>query len=155
MTNADDEMSPSDRVLMQALAEAIAAPEPSIDLVARCEGLLAWIDVDSELAALLDQPVAEAAGTRGATSASTTLEFVVADGSCVIELTPAEGFLRGQILGGQATQVVVRTISGITYALPIDEFGAFSLESPLSGTVRLELEPISENRRIHTDWFVV
>ena len=63
MTNADDEMSPSDRNLMKALAKAVGPPQPPADLVDRCAGLLAWIDVDSELAALLDQPVAEAAGT--------------------------------------------------------------------------------------------
>ncbi len=71
MTNADDEMSASDQALMQALAAAIGGgPRPPVDLVARCEGLLAWIDVDSELAMLLDQPVAEAAGTRGAASST-------------------------------------------------------------------------------------
>ena len=66
MTDAGDEMSASDRNLMKALAEAIGGSPPPTDLVARCEGLLAWLDVDSELAALLEQPVAEAAGTRGA-----------------------------------------------------------------------------------------
>ena len=154
MSNADDEMSASDRILMQALAEAIGGTPPPVDLVARCEGLLAWIDVDSELATLLDQPVAEAAGTRGAT-ASATLEFVVDDGSCVIELTPSENGLRGQLLGGQADQIVVRTAAGDTYSLPVDELGNFVLDNPTSGTIRLELELIPESRRIHTDWFVV
>jgi hypothetical protein len=154
VTNADDEMSASDRILMKALAEAIGGSRPPVDLVARCEGLLAWIDVDSELAMLLDQPVAEAAGTRGAT-ASATLEFVVDDGSCVIELTPAENVLRGQLLGGQAQQVVVRTAAGVTRSLPVDELGGFALDDPPSGAMRLELELFSEGRRIHTDWFVV
>jgi hypothetical protein len=154
VTNADDEMSASDRNLMQALAEAIGGTQPPVDLVARCEGLLAWIDVDSELAMLLDQPVAEAAGTRGAT-ASATLEFVVDDGSCVIELTPSENALRGQLLGGEAHQVVVRTAGGAIHSLPVDELGNFAFDQPPSGTIRLELELIPEGRRIHTDWFVV
>ena len=34
MTNADDEMSASDRILMQALAQAIGGPRPPIDLAA-------------------------------------------------------------------------------------------------------------------------
>ncbi len=155
MTNADNEMSASDRILMQALAEAIGGPRPPIDLVARCEGLLAWADVDSELAMLLDQPLAEAAGTRGTTSAAPTLEFVVDDGSCVIELDTSEGGLRGQILGGEVHVVVVRTASGVTHSLPVDELGNFSLDQPPSGTMRLELELFAEQRRIHTDWFVV
>jgi hypothetical protein len=154
VTNADNEMSASDRILMKALAEAIGGTPPPIDLVARCEGLLAWIDVDSELAMLLDQPVAEAAGTRGAT-ASATLEFVVDDGSCVIELTPSENSLRGQLLGGEAQQIVVRAADGVTHSLPVDELGNFALDQPPSGAFRLELELIPEGRRIHTDWFVV
>lgn len=154
MTNADEEMSASDRILMKALAEAIGGTPPPVDLVARCQGLLAWIDVDSELAMLLDQPVAEAAGTRGAT-ASATLEFVVDDGSCVIELTPTENALRGQLLGGTAQQIVVRTAAGATHSLPVDELGNFALDQPPSGTIRLELELHPESRRIHTDWFVV
>ena len=154
MTDADDEMSPSDRILMEALAEALGGPQPSSALVARCEGLLTWLDVDSELAALLDQPVAEAAGTRGSPS-STALEFAVDDGSLVIELMPSENMLRGQILGGDVRELVVRTVGGAGQSLSVDEVGNFSLDQPLSGTIRLELELVSENRRIHTDWFVV
>ncbi len=154
MTNAHNELSASDRNLMQALAEAIGGTRPPIDLTARCEGLLAWADVDSELAMLLDQPVAEAAGTRGATTAA-ALEFVVDDGSCVIELDISEGGLRGQILGGEVHVVVVRTAVGITHSLLVDELGSFSLDQPPSGTMRLELELFAEERRIHTDWFVI
>jgi hypothetical protein len=147
-------MSASDRILMKALAEAIGGTPPPVDLVARCEGLLAWIDVDSELAMLLDAPVAEAAGTRGATT-SVTLEFAVDDGSCVIELTPSEDALRGQLLGGETAQIVVRTAAGATHSMPVDELGNFALDRPPSGTIRLELELNPEGRRIHTDWFVV
>jgi hypothetical protein len=154
VTSADDEMSAADRILMRALSEAIGGTPPPVDLVSRSEGLLAWIDVDSELAALLDQPVAEAAGTRGAT-APATLEFVVGDGSCVIELTPSDNAIRGQLLGGEAHEIVVRTAAGDTHSFPIDEMGNFTLDQPTSGTIRLELELIPESRRIHTDWFVV
>lgn len=155
MSNADDEVSESDRNLMKALAEAIGGARPPVDLAARCEGLLAWIDVDSELAMLLDQPVAEAAGTRGAAPSGVTLEFALDDGTCVIELDPAERVLRGQLLGGQAQQIVVRTAAGATHSMPVDELGNFALIDPPSGTIRLELELSSLGRRIHTDWFVV
>ena len=155
MTNADDEMSPSDRNLMKALAEAVGRPQPPADLVDRCAGLLAWIDVDSELAALLDQPVAEAAGTRGAAPADTALVFEVGDGSCVIELDIADGEIHGQLLGAQAHEIVVRTTAGTVHAVPVDESGDFSIEDAPTGTIRLEVELFSESRRIHTDWFVV
>jgi hypothetical protein len=156
VTNADDEMSTSDRILMRALAEAIGGQGPPIDLVARCEGLLAWIDVDSELATLLDQPIAETAGTRGTWSATTMLEFAVDDGSCVIEITPSSGgSLHGQLLGGEAAAVVLRTIAGTVHSTTIDSFGIFEIANPPSGTVRLEFEPIGDFRRIHTEWFVI
>ena len=155
MSDADDEVSPSDRILMQALAEAIGSPRPPIDLAARCEGLLSWIDVDSELAMLLDQPLAEAAGTRGAAPAATTLVFTVDDGSCVIELDTSPTGLRGQLLGGETQEITFRTADGTAQRVPLDESGSFSIDEPLSGTVRLELELFPESRRIHTDWFVV
>jgi hypothetical protein len=155
VTNPDDEMSSSDRNLMRALAQAIGGPPPPIDLVARCEGLLAWIDVDSELAGLLDQPVTEAAGTRGTTTSAAPLEFTVVDGTCVVEITPADGVLHGQVLGGEAHEVVLRTAADVTHSLPIDALGAFSLINPPSGTVRLEFELFADGRRIHTDWFVI
>ncbi len=153
MTNTGDEMSSSDRILMMALAEAIGGHVPPLDLVARCEGLLPWIDVDSELADLLDQPLAEAAGTRGA-APTAALEFAVEDGSCVIELTPSERVLRGQLLGGEAPVVVIRTITGTTLSSPVDDLGAFEFSNPPSGTIRLELDLV-EGRRIRTAWFVI
>jgi hypothetical protein len=155
VSDADDEMSPSDRILMKALAEARGDAQPRSDFLDRCEGLLAWLDVDSELAALLDQPVVEAAGTRGTASSDTALVFVVDDGSCVIELTPSEDSLRGQLLGGQAYEIVARTSADVVHRAVIDELGIFSIENPPTGTIRLELELFSESRRIHTDWFVV
>jgi hypothetical protein len=155
VTSPDDEMSAPDRNLMRALAEAIGGQRPPIDLVARCEALLSWIDVDSELAILLDQPVAEAAGTRGATSSALTFEFAIADGSCVIEVTLPDGGLRGQLLGGETQHVIVRTAAGVTHSLPVDEFGNFSLDNPTLGAIRLELELLGASRRIHTDWFVI
>lgn len=154
MTNADDELSAQDRALMQALAEAIGAPRPPTDLVARSQGLLAWLDVDAELAELLDQPVAETAGTRGSAPPATTLEFVVGDGTCVIELTPSPEALRGQLLGGDADTVVARATDGTTRSAPIDALGAFRIDAPPSGTTRLEFD-LTDGRRIHTDWFVV
>ena len=173
MTNADDEMSPSDRILMMALAEALGGQRPPSDLVARCEGLLSWIDVDSELAMLLDQSESEAVGIRGAASSTVAFEFATADGSFVIEVTPSDNVLRGgltpkrvdvdellkvlrgQLLGGDAQQVIVRTATGVTQSLPVEESGDFVLDDAPSGAIRLELELSTDGRRIHTDWFVI
>jgi hypothetical protein len=140
---------------MSALADAIGRPRPPIDLVARCEGLLAWIDIDSELATLLDEAIVERAGTRGSTSDAASLEFALADGSCVIELTPVSGSLHGQIAGGATAVVDLRTLDGTTLSAPVDEMGVFAIVGPPSGTVRLEFELIGNVRRIHTEWFVI
>ena len=155
MTGADEQMPASDRILMKALGEALGGVQPPADLAARCEGLLGWLDVDAELAEFLDQSALDSTGTRGPAGSTPTLEFTVADGSCVIELNPLKNVMRGQLLGGEAQHVVVRTAAGDTHALPVDELGHFSLDQPISGSIRLELELFPDGRRIHTDWFVV
>ena len=139
---------------MKALAEAIGSEQLPADLIARCEGLLGWTDVDAELAELLEQPQLESSGTRGTAGPTATLQFTVADGSCVIEVTPYADALRGQLLGGQSQHVVVRTIDGTTQSSPVDDHGGFEVSNPPSGTIRLEFD-LSESRRIHSDWFVV
>jgi hypothetical protein len=147
-------MPASDRILMKALAEAIGGEQPPADLTARCEGLLGWLDVDAELAELLDQSALDSTGTRGPAGSTPTLEFTVADGSCVIEISTTEGVLRGQLLGGEAHQVVVRTSADASQSALVDDVGAFEISSPPSGTIRLEFE-LFDGRRIHSDWFVV
>lgn len=154
MTGADEQMPASDRILTKALAEALGGVQPPADLAARCEGLLGWLDVDAELAELLDQSALDSTGTRGPAGSTPTLEFTVADGSCVIEISTTEGVLRGQLLGGEAQQVVVRTSAGTSQSALIDELGAFEFSNPPSGTIRLEFE-LFDDRRIHSDWFVV
>lgn len=139
---------------MKALAEAIGADRLPADLIARCEGLLGWIDVEAELAELLEQPQLESSGTRGTAGPGATLQFTVADRSCVIEVTPSADGLRGQLLGAQSQHVVVRTIDGTVQSSPVDDSGGFQVSNPPSGTIRLEFD-LSENRRIHSDWFVV
>ena len=154
MTDADEHMPASDRILMKALAEAIGGEQPPVDLTARCEGLLGWLDVDAELAELLDQSALDSTGTRGPAGSTPTLEFTVADGSCVIEVSTTAGVLRGQLLGGEAQHVVVRTSTGTSQSALVDEVGSFEISNPPSGTIRLEFE-LLEGRRIHSDWFVV
>ena len=153
MTSADDEMSASDQALMKALAEAVGGTAPPSGLTSRCEGLLDWMDVDAELAELLEQPMLEAAGTRGAGNATDVLEFSVADGSCVIDVTPTPGQLRGQVSGAEVTEITVRTADGDALTSSIDQGGGFEISNPPSGGIRLELDVAG--RRIHTDWFVI
>ena len=150
---AADDPDERDRALLDALAQALAGPASVDDLIARCEGLLTWIDVDAELASLLDQAPAELAGTRGG-SASTDLEFTVDDGSCVVEITLVDGQVRGQIIGPAPERVTLRTVTGTATPVDVDGLGAFVIENPPSGSARVELE-LDAGRRIHTAWFVI
>ena len=160
----DDEASPGsdadhtpdarDQALLDALGSALPSREPVDDLIDRCQGLLAWIDIDADLAALLDHAPAELAGTRGGHSTSADLEFTLDDGTCVIEITLADGRVRGQILGPTPDQVTLRVVTGVTAPAPVDEVGSFEITDPPSGSARIELE-LDAGRRIHTDWFVI
>jgi hypothetical protein len=154
VSGADEEMSATDKALMKALAEAIGGLQPPIDLATRSEGLIAWLDVDAELAELLEQPMTEAAGIRGSSAATPVLEFTVADGSCVVEVSVVDDAISGQLLGGEADEVGLRTSAGAVSSAPIDELGAFTFINPPSGAVRLEID-LRQGRRIHTDWFTV
>jgi hypothetical protein len=140
-----------DQALLGALAAAFGTADDA-DLIRRCEGLLTWVDVEAELATLLDQAPAELAGTRGGAAAS-DLEFTIDDGTCVIEVKVADGSVRGQILGVAPEHVVLRVVTGVVTPAEVDDFGAFSITAPPPGSARIELNVAG--RRIHTDWFVI
>lgn len=149
---SDESPDAHDRALLAALARALGTVDDT-DLIARSTGLLAWIDVDAELAALLERPPAELAGTRG-DAAAADLEFTVDDGTCVIEISVAGGTVRGVVLGVAPEHVAVRSVNGDLHGAEFDAVGAFTVIAPVSGSVRVELD-LGGERRIHTDWFVV
>jgi hypothetical protein len=143
-----------DRALLGALAAAIGPPVDTDDLIDRCQGLLTWIDVDAELAVLLDQAPAELAGTRGTGDTSSDLEFTVGDGTCVIEVKLGERHLRGQVLGVAPERVTLRVVTGVAAPASVDQLGSFEIADPPSGSARIELD-LGAGRRIHTDWFII
>lgn len=149
----DDRPDARDQALLDALASALGPTDPDDDLVDRCHGLLAWLDVDAELAELLEQAPAELAGTRGG-GTSADLEFTVDDGTCVIEVKVVDGRIRGQILGAAPDQVTLRVVTGVTAPAPVDDLGSFEIADPPPGSARIELD-LGAGRRIHTDWFVI
>ena len=140
-----------DQALLDALADALGRTDDA-DLIRRCEGLLVWVDVDAELAELLDQVPAEVAGTRGGSTPS-QLEFSLDDGTCVIEVQVADGVVRGQVLGVSPQYVVLRVVTGVSSPADVDAGGAFEVSDPPPGSARIELD--LDGRRIHTDWFVI
>ena len=149
----DDALDAPDRALLDALTRCASGRADDSDLIRRCEGLLTWVDVDAELAALLEQAPAELAGTRGREHLRLDLEFSLDDGTCVIEVQVADGAVRGQILGVSPQHVVLRVVTGVTSPADVDDIGSFEIHDPPPGSARLELD--LGGRRIHTDWFVI
>lgn len=147
-------LSEADARLMAELGRALG-PAPSDDgLIARCEGLLTWLHVDAELAELLERTPAELAGTRGGPGEPSSLEFSVADGTCIVELRVENGSLHGQVVGPTPANVAIRVVTGVVEPAPVDELGMFTIDRPPSGSARVEIE-FPDGRRIHTDWFVI
>lgn len=146
--------SEADARLMAELGRALGPAPSDDDLIARCEGLLAWIDVEADLAELLEQSPAELAGTRGGPGEPSALEFSVADGTCIVELRVEDGSLHGQVVGPAPAAVAIRVVTGLVEPAPVDELGMFTIDRPPSGSARVEIE-FPDGRRIHTDWFVI
>ena len=149
-----DQPDERDRALLGALAAALGPASGSDELIDRCQGLLTWIELDAELAVLLDQAPAELAGTRGSGDTSADLEFTLDDGTCVIEVKLGDGRIRGQILGAAPEQVTLRVVTGVVSPAPVDDLGSFEIADPPPGSARIELD-LGAGRRIHTDWFVI
>jgi hypothetical protein len=149
---ADDMIDDADRRTLDALGDALGRETLPDGLLDRAAGLLAWADIDHELASLLDEADLEQAGTRGAAIGS-LLEFRLDDGTIVIDVDIDERAVRGQIVGGDATRVELARADGRVDGVEVDDLGSFSFDDVTPGSVRIVLR--SGGRAIHTDWFVV
>jgi hypothetical protein len=144
---------PDDDRLLDALGSALGADPLPDGLLARCEGLVAFADVDHELAALLDSAGAELAGTRGGT-ATDVETFELTDGAVTVELTFDRGGVAGQLLGDPVSAVHLETRSGSLDEVPVDELGRFTLPAAAPGPVRLRITT-DDGRAVATDWFLL
>jgi hypothetical protein len=154
--NGVDELTPGDRELLSALAEAWGDDPLPDGIIERAEALLTWAGVDEELAELLESASTEPAGTRGAggASAPAAVEFQVGDGSVVIEVSLGAAAVEGQVLGVAATEVVLERPTGDAGSSPVDDLGRFSIADPGAGPVRLRVVTGSANE-VRTDWFAI
>ena len=121
--SSDDEPTPADDRLLADLAAMLGPDTPPDGLLERAAGLVDWIDVDHELAQLLEESDLEAAGVRGTTTANASVTFEVGDGSVVVELTFDDGRVIGQVLAGAPSAVSLERLDGDVVEAVVDEVG--------------------------------
>jgi len=153
MSDANDEplLEPEARLLAD-LGRALGPDDPPPGLLARAEGLLAFMGIDQELVQLLDAEV-ETVGSRG-TATGDRLVFELGDGSVSLEVGSDGVLLVGQLISGDVVEVALEGLDGVLAASAVDELGRFSLRSAPAGPVRLRLHGGS-GRRLATDWFLL
>jgi hypothetical protein len=147
----EDALPAEDAGLLAELSEALGRDPLPAGLLDRAEGLLAWMDVERELAGLLDDADVELAGTRG--GVTTGLVFATPGGDVAVEVTFEDGGLAGQVLAGEPASVLLERSDGSTTTVPVDELGRFGVQRPDRGPVRLHL-PAAPGRTVVTDWFM-
>jgi len=152
--SSEAETTPADERLLADLARMLGRDAPPDGLVERAAGLVDWIDVDHELAELLDEPRLEAAGTRGARTTDTLATFEVGDGSVVIELVLDDGRLVGQVLAGTPSRISLERLNHAVADAVVDDVGRFVFAEVATGPARLRWSTTTE-RPVITDWFVV
>lgn len=133
----EPELSPAEARLLAGLRDALDVDAPPAGLVERAEGLVAYFELDSDLAALLDEPAPELAGVRGPAGTDDRLTFETADGSLSVEVVLSRERLSGQVLAGDGVQVVLETLAGAQLTAAVDPLGRFRFDDPPAGPARL------------------
>jgi hypothetical protein len=153
----DAEAMPADDArLLDELGQALGSDPLPAGLLDRAEGLLTYLHLDRELAALLDDPEAAMAGTRSTAAAAAghgRLEFEVEDGSVSLELSVERDRVAGQILSGSVTEVTLERLDGDTATAVVDELGRFAFDHVPAGPARLRLGGAAHP--VTTDWFLI
>ncbi len=155
-----DAVPPADLTLLAALGRALGPDELPAGLVDRAIELLAFADVDVELAALLsdatDGDLVELAGTRGGAAAPTLLTFGSDDGEVTVEVELGAGEVHGLLVGAAPATVELARADGSSVAAPVDALGQFTFTALPPGPARLVVPgPGPTGTTVVTAWFVV
>jgi hypothetical protein len=150
----DDAVTEDEARLLAGLAEVLGPDDLPPGLVSRAEGLVAFMDVDSELAELLEGAAAEPVGARGSATATERLAFETADGSIALEVVVERDVVTGQVLAGALSEVVLEHLDGSVVTAVVDELGRFSIDRTRSGSVRILLQ-VGSAQPVRTDWFLL
>jgi hypothetical protein len=157
MADADDEVpsSEADADLVWALGVALGHDEPPDGLVERAAELLAVVDLNTELVALLQEAATglEVAGTRGDADVAEPLAFVSIDGAVTIEIALDRDAVRGQLIGASSSVVSLERPSGPTLEAPVEALGRFRFSGLEPGPARVRAR--IADATVSTDWFVL
>jgi hypothetical protein len=153
MSDDTEPMSDDEIRLLTELGRALG-PQPLPEgLLARADGLLAWLDVDDELQLLLESS-AEAVGAVRGSPTGTTMSYASVDGAFLVELVVGRDVLDGQILAGAADGATLEhPTDEPQHAVP-DALGRFAFPGPSRGPARLRLRAGSESGFV-TPWFLI
>jgi hypothetical protein len=119
----------SDDELLAELKEALTRPSPEPERTLHVEkSLYTWRTVDAELAALTHDSTVGKAGAlvRSETAALRTMTFEAP--SLVIELGVTPRGLVGQLVPPESGTAWLRTATGDTSSVAVDEFGCFTID---------------------------
>lgn len=150
----DEPASADDARLVERLGRAIGPDPAPTGMLDRLEGLLAYREVDQELLELLQDTAREPVGMRGTVDVQDRLAFELGDGSVSVELVPERGLLRGQVLAGEVTEVVLERRAAQHRTSTVDALGRFTFDDPAAGPARLRLRG-SAAGPWSTDWFLI
>jgi hypothetical protein len=154
MSDDAEPMGDDEIRLLAELGRALGPQTLPDGLLARADGLLAWMDVDDELQLLLEPSAPEAVGAiRGAPNA-TIVSYESADGAFLVELVIGRDVLDGQILAGAADGVTLEHSTDESQHAAPDALGRFAFPGPSRGPARLRLRAGSEPGFV-TPWFLL
>ena len=148
-----DEPTEDERQLLAALDRALPSDRMPAGMTQRADALVSMLDLDRDLAALLEAPDPELVGMRGGAALSEALRFEVGDGAIAVEVTIERKALSGTVLRGDLTEVVLEGSAGDLHTSSVDAFGQFEFPATTEHILRLRLVTTSA-RSVTTDWFL-
>ena len=143
--------TPDEERLLDALRRALPDERPPPGFLSRAEQLLTYLDLERDLAELLEQP-AEPAGMRGGGSGAARA-FGTAAGSVAIDVTVARAPVAAQVLAGALVSVTLEARAGVVAVTSPDPLGRFAFHDVAPGPARLTLRLTTT--AVVTDWFLV